>query len=82
MTDVINSPSHYTCHEHECIDEMLLLFGMRDVMAFCKLNAWKYRYRAENKGSAETDNAKADWYISKAMELQEKLKHERIIPWD
>lgn len=66
----INHPNHYTCHEHECIDEMIALFGVDDTIAFCKLNTWKYRYRAGQKDSAEDDMKKADWYISKAMELQ------------
>jgi len=80
MNDAIKNPQHYTCHEHECIDEMIIVFGVRETISFCKLNAWKYRYRAGSKGSPEEDNAKADWYISKVMELQESLKDATV--WD
>ena len=69
----VDHPSHYTCHEHECIEEMMILFGIEDTIAFCKLNAWKYRYRAGEKDSAEEDMKKADWYIGKVMELRKMI---------
>lgn len=68
--DNVNHPNHYTNRQHECIDEMVSIFGIRDVIAFCKCNARKYRYRADSKGKHDEDMEKADWYISKAMELQ------------
>lgn len=70
--DNVNHPSHYNVHKHECIDEMIALFGVDETMAFCKLNAWKYRYRAGAKdGEArEKDLAKADGYIDKYIELK------------
>ena len=72
MTDKVNHPSHY-CREGsmECIEEMLLLFGKEEVKSFCKLNAWKYRYRAADKNGAE-DLAKSDWYLRKYKELCDK----------
>lgn len=70
--DMINHPTHYTCRKHECIDEMIAIFGIADTIAFCKLNAWKYRYRAGVKGTYEEDMAKSDRYIEIMMELQEK----------
>ena len=70
--DNINHPFHYTNREHECIDEMVAVFGIQAVIDFCKCNAWKYRYRADSKGSHDDDMKKADWYISKMMELQER----------
>lgn len=76
--DSVNHPNHYTNRQHECIDEMVVVFGVDDVIAFCKCNAWKYRYRANNKGNYEEDMQKADWYISKAMELKERDKHNDV----
>ena len=70
-SEKINHPPHYTCREHECIDEMVAVFGVDSVISFCKCNAWKYRYRAGNKGNAEDDLKKSDWYISKLIELEE-----------
>lgn len=67
--EVINHPDHYKFNNLECIDEMLLIFGKKAVIDFCTLNAWKYRYRAMNKGKCE-DLKKADWYINKIKELR------------
>lgn len=41
-----NTPKHYKAHGMECIKEMLLVFGKEATLNFCKLNVWKYRYRA------------------------------------
>lgn len=65
--ELINHPDHYKLHKMECIDEMLLIFGKDSLINFCKLNAWKYRYRFNNN---ENDLKKADWYINKLKELE------------
>ena len=72
--DNVNHPNHYNAPKHECIDEMIAMFGVEDVKAFCRLNAWKYRYRAGVKDGEEKekDLAKADWYIEILMELGQK----------
>ena len=69
--DNVNHPQHYKQHQFESIDEMVIVFGVDSVIEFCKCNAWKYRGRAPFKGTFEEDNAKADWYLNKAKELQE-----------
>lgn len=79
MSDTVNHPSHYTCREHECIDEMIAVFGVPAVIAFCKCNVWKYRYRVGNKGIREEDEQKADWYMSKLMELQQRQAEDWVI---
>lgn len=66
--DMINKPPHYT-HGMECIDEMILIFGVEKVKAFCLCNAWKYRKRALYK-NGEQDMEKSDWYINKLKELE------------
>ena len=48
---------------------MIAIFGREAVIAFCKCNAWKYRYRAGSKGNYEEDMEKSDWYVNKAMQL-------------
>jgi hypothetical protein len=67
--DPVNHPSHY-CQEGqmECIDEMILLFGKEIVRHFCLCNAWKYRYRSNQKNGDE-DLKKAAWYVHKYREL-------------
>lgn len=66
--DCVNHPSHYQ-GKHECIDEMIALFGVEAVKAFCRCNVYKYRFRAANKNGQE-DLDKADWYMDKLMELE------------
>lgn len=72
--DVVNHPSHYTQGGMECIDEMVLIFGIEATMNFCLLNTWKYRKRAPFKGKPEEDIAKSDWYLAKYKELEERLR--------
>lgn len=67
VSDNVNHPAHYQ-GKHECIDEMIALFGVDAVRAFCMCNVYKYRFRAAQKNGAE-DLAKADWYMDKLMEL-------------
>lgn len=65
--DNVNHPQHYQ-GKNECIDVMVAMFGVDAVIAFCKCNAYKYRFRAQAKNGAE-DIAKAEWYESKLIEL-------------
>lgn len=72
--DAVNRPKHYARENGmECIDEMQLLFPKEEVMAFCKLNAWKYRYRAADKNGLE-DLKKSDWYIALYKKLAEEIE--------
>ena len=64
----VNHPEHYQ-GKHECIDEMVALFGVEAVKAFCRCNVYKYRFRSNRKGGQE-DIDKADWYLEKLMELE------------
>ena len=72
--DAVNHPSHYE-HGIECIDEMILLYGKWDTMAFCKLNSHKYRKRAIDKGGKE-DIDKSDWYMKEYAYLETKSELE------
>lgn len=66
----VNHPSHYNREgAMECIDEMILVFGIDAVKNFCICNAWKYRYRAADK-NGEEDLNKSDWYMNKYKELE------------
>lgn len=68
--DNVNHPAHYQ-GKHECIDEMISLFGIDAVIGFCKCNVYKYRYRADKK-NGEEDLKKAEWYIDKLIELEKE----------
>lgn len=66
--ETVNHPAHYQ-GKYECIEEMLSLFGIDAVIAFCKLNVYKYRFRANQK-NGQNDIEKAEWYMTKLKELQ------------
>lgn len=74
--DMVNHPSHYQMNGKECIDVMEEKFGLEAVIWFCRLNAFKYRFRAGKKegNPASQDEAKAVWYDNKARALAEKYR--------
>lgn len=79
MTENVNHPKHYNREGGmECIDEMVLIFGVEEAKIFCKLNAWKYRYRAADK-NGEEDLKKSDWYLKKYKELNDGIAPTTII---
>ena len=53
MDEEISQPSHYTQGSVECIDAMVSAFGEDVVKDFCRLNAFKYVWRAKHKDSVE-----------------------------
>lgn len=67
--DSVNHPAHYNQGGIECIDAMLAAFGTSAVQTFCHLNAFKYLWRAGQKGDKTEDLRKARWYIDKMIEI-------------
>ena len=65
---LVDHPAHYQ-GKYECIEEMIALFGVEAVKAFCRCNVYKYRYRADRKNGRE-DIEKANWYMHKLMDLE------------
>lgn len=73
VKEAVDHPQHYNREgAMECIEEMRLIFGDYETAIFCKLNAYKYRYRAGSKDNAKEDLRKSDWYIKKYKELRDK----------
>lgn len=74
-SDMVNHPSHYNLPDRkECIDEMIDIYGLKDVAKWCEITAYKYKYRAGHKGSVIEDMSKAAWYTVKARELNSKRR--------
>lgn len=74
-SEMVNHPSHYNLpNRKECIDEMIDIYGLKDVAKWCKITAYKYEYRAGHKGSVAEDMSKAEWYMDKARELKSKRR--------
>jgi len=62
----VERPEHYSSGQIECIDAMISAFGEEAVEAYCRVNAFKYVWRAGEKGDEETekeDIRKAIWYL-------------------
>ena len=76
VVDMINHPQHYNKGGLECIDVMRAVFGDKEVMAFCKLNAFKYLWRDGSKGEDKQldDSEKAEFYLHRRNDL---MRHER-----
>lgn len=74
-SDMVNHPSHYNLPDRkECIDEMIDIYGLKDVAKWCEITAYKYKYRAGHKDSMVEDMSKAVWYIDKARELKSERR--------
>lgn len=68
VADNVNHPAHYETGKFECIEVMIETMGKEAVAEFCLCNAFKYLYRNKRKNGVE-DIEKAQWYISKYIEL-------------
>ena len=75
--DIVNSPKYYTQNgDNECIDVMRWLFGDEAVIAFCRCNIFKYRFRAGLK-NGETDINKAVWYENYLHKMLQEQVNEK-----
>ena len=63
--NVVQHPNHYGAGDDglQCIEAMLQVFGKNSTMDFCKLNSFKYIWRAKNKGKETEDMEKAKRYL-------------------
>lgn len=65
-------PSHYKNQSIEVWEMMIRIWGKEKFIAFCEMNAFKYRLRLGSKEgeSIEDDIKKAQWYEQRANELR------------
>lgn len=68
ISDAIN-PSHY--NGMQVMDQMIAVFGLEKVRAFCEVNSFKYRMRAGKKkdNPIDQDIKKALWYEEQLQKL-------------
>ena len=65
--DMVNQPPHYAGQgEVECIDVMRQI-APAAFEEHCRLTAFKYVWRANDKGDREQDLKKAVWYLRMAV---------------
>lgn len=71
----VNSPKHYNNYSIEVIDMMVSIWGVEKTIAFCEMNAFKYRMRMGTKpdNAIDQDLKKEQWYLDKAKQLHGTL---------
>ena len=61
--DLVNHPSHYNQGEIETLEIIKMSLTPEEYKGFLKGNVLKYRERAQFKGKADEDYAKAKFYF-------------------
>lgn len=65
MTDMVNSPSHYSSGEIECIDYLKDNMPYEAYLGYLEGNLKKYLHRWRHKGKPLEDLSKANWYLTR-----------------
>lgn len=73
--DMVNNPPHYNTGKIETIDYIIDALGEWEAVSYCQGNVIKYlSTRLFAKGNPIQDAKKAQWYLSKMIELMEQTK--------
>ena len=67
----VNHPSHYNDYSIEVIEMMVRIWGVPTTIAFCEMNAFKYRMRLGHKDDINQDIKKERWYLDYAAKLKD-----------
>lgn len=67
--DMVHNPPHYTSGGIEVIDILKAKLTPEEFKGFCKGNALKYLFRGELKGKELEDYEKAQWYLTRLIEV-------------
>jgi len=73
MNDAVNHPSHYTTGKYEVID---VIEDWR--VCYHLGNVIKYIARHQHKGRPIEDLKKAEWYLKRLVEFQNRYKYEHL----
>lgn len=69
VPDMVHNPPHYTSGGMEVIDILKAKLTPEEFKGFCKGNALKYLFRGELKGKEVEDYEKAQWYLTRLIEV-------------
>ena len=70
LEDLVNPPRHYNQGGIEPLDIIKMSLTKEEYKGYLKGNVLKYRERAQFKGNAEQDYAKAKFYFGELEEVQ------------
>lgn len=77
-SDTANHSDRYNLpNRKEYIDEMIDIYGLKDVAKWCEITAYRCKYRARHASSFTNfvqDMHEAAWYADKARELKSKRR--------
>lgn len=73
INDQVNHPSHYTNGGIECIDAIRASMTTDEYRGMLKGNTLKYLWRYRLKGKPVQDLEKAQWYLSRLIELEKEV---------
>ena len=71
LEDMVNHPSHYNQGGIETLDIIKMSLTKEEYKGYLKGNVLKYRERAQFKGNAEQDYAKAKFYFDELESRRE-----------
>ncbi|MDB4725871.1 DUF3310 domain-containing protein [bacterium] len=72
-SDNVNSPAHYKLSGGiECIDYIEQVLTPEQFIGYCHGNMIKYQHRYKYKGNPVQDLKKADWYLSRLIQVESK----------
>ena len=80
MYDSVDHPKHYTLGSIECIDAIKESMTFDSFCGYLKGNILKYLWRYQNKDNPIQDLKKAQWYLTKLIEVMELKEIDRYDP--
>lgn len=78
--DLVNHPEHYTSGSIECIDAIKASMSFDDFCGYLKGNVIKYLWRYNHKGNPIQDLKKAQWYLTKLIDILKSKEIDRYDP--
>jgi hypothetical protein len=75
--DVVNHPHHYNAGIIECIEAIEESMTPEAYKGYLKGNCMKYLWRYDYKGKPVEDLEKAQWYLSKLLNVVDLVKKEK-----
>lgn len=80
QNDNVNHPSHYTCGSIECIDAIQESMSHDAFCGYLKGNVLKYLWRYTLKNNPVEDLEKANWYLTKLIDICKQTEIDRYDP--
>ncbi len=67
----VDSPSHYTGGEIECIDALEAMLTPEEFIGYLRGACFKYQWRCRCKGETVQDLEKNKWYLDRLVKILE-----------